>query len=272
MAWIEGDDGLPAGEVGAWVKEKHGFLKRYLDISRATRQKFIGPRRAGATYIDLFCATGRAKIKGTNEWVDGSAVAAWKISVDGGARFTEMIISDIDPIARSSCAHRLRELGAPVREIAGSALEASSSLPQILNAHGLHFAFIDPYSLGALNFEIIRSLSYLKRMDMMIHVSAMDLQRNLDKNVAFNDESYDEFAPGWRENVDLMASQPAIRQAVINYWRGLVSGLGALPAAQMKLISGSKNQPLYWLLIAAKHELARSFWEKAVDDGQGKLL
>lgn len=272
MAWINGDDGLLAGEVGVWVKQKHNFLQRYLDISRATRQKYVGPKNAGATYIDLFCATGRAKIKGTSEWVDGSPVSAWKISVAGGAKFSEMIIADLDDNARSACAERLKKLGAPVREISGSALDAVKMLPSILNPYGLHFAFIDPYSLGALNFEIIRSLSTLKRIDMMIHVSAMDLQRNLDKNVGFDDSSYDEFAPGWREKVNLVSSQSAIRTAVINYWRESVAALGTLPTPQMKLITGSKNQPLYWLLIAAKHSLAQSFWEKAVDDGQGKLL
>jgi three-Cys-motif partner protein len=73
---IAGDDGLPAEEVGVWVIEKHEFLKRYLDISRATRQKFLGDGNAGATYIDLFCSTGRARIRETGAWIDGSAVSA----------------------------------------------------------------------------------------------------------------------------------------------------------------------------------------------------
>lgn len=47
MSQIDGDDGLPADEVGVWVKEKHTYLKRYLDISRATRKKYIGDRKAG---------------------------------------------------------------------------------------------------------------------------------------------------------------------------------------------------------------------------------
>ncbi len=42
---IEGDDGLPAEEVGSWAKEKHDYLCRYIDISRATRAKYIGDRK-----------------------------------------------------------------------------------------------------------------------------------------------------------------------------------------------------------------------------------
>jgi hypothetical protein len=36
---IQGDDGLPAEEVGAWTIEKLNYLARYLDISRGARFK-----------------------------------------------------------------------------------------------------------------------------------------------------------------------------------------------------------------------------------------
>jgi hypothetical protein len=52
---VDGDDGLPAEEVGKWAKTKHESLCRYIDISRGVRRKWIAPRKAGATYIDLFC-------------------------------------------------------------------------------------------------------------------------------------------------------------------------------------------------------------------------
>jgi hypothetical protein len=40
----------------------------------------------------------------------------------------------------------------------------------------------------------------------------------------------------------------------------------------MKLITGSKGQPLYWLLLAAKHALAHKFWATASKSAQGSLL
>jgi hypothetical protein len=56
------DDGLPLDEVGAWAKEKHERLRKYVDISRAARRKFVeGP--GGASYIDLYCGSGRAVIR-----------------------------------------------------------------------------------------------------------------------------------------------------------------------------------------------------------------
>lgn len=95
---IAGDDGLPAEEVGVWAKEKQDYLCRYIDISRGVRAKYLPPNGNGrACYIDLFCGPGRAKVRGTDEWIDGSPIAAWKKSVDGDAPFSRVVISDIDP-------------------------------------------------------------------------------------------------------------------------------------------------------------------------------
>ena len=181
---IAGDDGLLAEEVGAWAIEKHNYLKRYLDISRAARKKFLGAGKAGATFIDLFGGTGRARIRETGQWIDGSAVSAWKIGQEGGSPFSEILVADIDQERRRACVQRLRRAGAPVRELSGSAIEAAKETMTTVNRYGLHFAFLDPYSLGELDFSIIQTLSQLKRIDMLIHLSVMDLQRNLERNVA----------------------------------------------------------------------------------------
>jgi len=178
-ALVEGDDGLPAEEVGAWTKEKHERLRRYLDISRAARNKFLTGPSKSATFIDLFCGPGRGRVKETGEWIDGSAVAAWKISQENGAPFSKIYVADIDIERRAASAERLRRLKAPIHELTGSAADAALKVATITNRFGLHVAFLDPFSLGALHFEIIKSLARLKRMDMLIHVSAMDLQRNL---------------------------------------------------------------------------------------------
>ena len=84
---------------------------------------------------------------------------------------------------------------------------------------------------------------------------------------------FDIFAPGWREVVDLNSSQITIRQKVFEYWRDQIAQLGAGTANDVRLITGEKNQRLYWLLLATKHELARKFWGVAANvERQGKLL
>jgi three-Cys-motif partner protein len=264
---------LPAEEVGAWTIEKHNYLRRYLDISRGARKKYLGARKAGATFIDLSCGTGRARVRETGQWIDGSAIAAWKIGQSGGAPFSEILVADIDQVRRTACVERLRRMGAPVRELNGSAIEATKEARTTINEFGLHFAFLDPYNLGDLNFSIIQTLSELKRIDMLIHVSAMDFQRNLRRNISAIGGVFDIFAPGWQEVVDLSSSQITIRQKVFEYWRYQVAQLGAGTANDVRLIKGEKNQRLYWLLLAAKHELARKFWGVAANvERQGKLL
>lgn len=43
------------------------------------------------------------------------------------------------------------------------------------------------------------------------------------------------------------------------------------PSTEKRLLTGIKNQPLYWLLLAAKQELAYTFWATASNvEGQGK--
>ena len=49
-----------------------------------------------------------------------------------------------------------------------------------INPYGLHLAFLDPFNLAQLPFSIIERMLRVKRMDMIIHVSVQDLQRNFD--------------------------------------------------------------------------------------------
>lgn len=273
MSQIDGDDGLPADEVGVWAKEKHTYLKRYLDISRATRKKYIGDRKGGAVYFDLFCGTGRSRIRGTDEWIDGGAVAAWKTSREGDAPFTNIYISDLDAEKLNACTTRLQNLGAPVHPIHASAVDAAEKMVSAVSGYALHFAFVDPYNLEALDFRVISALSRLKRIDLLIHLSAMDLQRNLSVNLAADDSAFDVFAPGWREKVSTTGTQQEIRRRVVEYWRGLIANLGVWASTEQRLITGEKNQPLYWLLLAARHQLPHKFWETAANiEGQGKLF
>ncbi|GMB81221.1 hypothetical protein NN6n1_20040 [Shinella zoogloeoides] len=262
---VDGDDGLLVEEVGSWAKQKHDYLVRYLDISRSVRKKFIGPRKGGATYIDLFCGPGRAVVRKSAEFIEGSCVAAWKKSVAGGAPFTQVHIADADLQRLELAEKRLKALGAPVTAHHGPASETVKRIVRQVGQYSLNFAFVDPFNLGAFDFAIVQELSKLSRIDMLVHVSKMDLQRNLGMNLREQQKAFNAFAPGWREAIDLNQSQSNVRRQVFEYWRGLVaaSGIATSDDVDMKLITGSKKQPLYWLLLAAKHEIAHSFWKTA---------
>lgn len=233
-------DGLPAMPVGEWARDKHALLKQYIEISRGVRKRFID--RAGATFIDFYCASGRAYIRGTETFIDGSPLVGWKASRDCKVPFTQVHINDSDEDLLSAAHDRLVRLDAPVVKHGGEALAVAEKLVTELNGYALHFALIDPFNL-MLPFEVINCLARLKRIDLLIHVSAMDLQRNWARYTQLSHSPLDEFAPGWREAINL--SQPEER---------------------------CRLQPLYWLVLVAKHEIAAKFWKIAAQHGKTQQM
>jgi three-Cys-motif partner protein len=270
---VEGDDGLPCEEVGRWAITKHESLCRYIDISSGVRSKWLGPTKGGATYIDIFCGAGRARVRRTGEFIDGSCVAAWRESVRSRAPFSQVFIADADDQRRAYAAERLKRAGAPVIEVLGDATKAAQWLRLHLSSQSLHFAFLDPYNLGAFDFSVVEALSGRKYIDMLVHISKMDLQRNTGMNIRAQQSAFDRFAPGWREAVDLSQRHPVVRREVFEFWRKKVAALGIFPSTDMQLITGDQGQHLYWLTLAARHELAHKFWKIAANkSGQGDLF
>ncbi|SFJ54511.1 three-Cys-motif partner protein [Phyllobacterium sp. CL33Tsu] len=268
---VDGDDGLPAEVVGAWAKEKVDLLCQYVHISSAPRKRYLPPdNTGGAAFIDLFCGPGRSFIKETKEWIDAGPVAAWNRSVACNAPFTRVIIADADQDRLTACETRLIKLNAPVVAKCGLAKETAFWARQKAPQYGLNFAFLDPYSLEALDFKIIKTLALIKRIDVLVHISTMDLQRNLDLHLTSTDSAFDAFAPGWREALQVR-SRARTREDLLTYWRELVSKRGISASEDVRLIKGSRGQRLYWLLLAARHQLALKFW-KTISPKDGQRL
>lgn len=255
-------DGLPLDEVGSWAKDKHERLRRYIDAYRAARRKFVeGP--GGATYIDLFCGTGRSIIRETQERIDGSPIVAFKCAREGGIAFTEIHIADLSEDRCRAAERRIAEQGGEAFAEVGPATETAERIVKKLNPHGLHFAFLDPYNLENMPFSIIETLASLKRIDMLIHVSAQDLQRNLHSYTKLGDQRLEKFAPGWRDAVDLKQSKQAARAGILTHWASKMQKLGLPPARHSELVTGSaKNQRLYWLVFVSRSDFAKGLWDK----------
>ena len=142
-----------------------------------------------------------------------------------------------------------------------------------INPYGLHLAFLDPFGLGQLPFSIIEKMLKLKRMDMIIHVSLSDLQRNLDDYSRIGDPTLDNFAPGWRAAVNTHQAITPLRAALIDYWLKLIKALGTHPSTGIPLVVGSKNQPLYWLVFVSSNRLGHRLWNDVQNlTGQKSLL
>ena len=244
------DDGLPVEVVGAWAEEKHARLVAYVHASSAARKKFA---RSETAYIDLFCGPGRSKIRHKNRLIDGGAVAACRRAHERGAPFSVAHIGDADPAMVDACARRLKALGENVVKHQGPAENTVDDVLTRLNVNGLHLAYLDPYNLAALPFTIIERLACIRRMDMIIHVSVQDLQRNLKRYFAVEPSPLDEFAPAWRTKVHANSQPNAKMRAVfLEHWVDLVRGLDMAPS-RGELIQAPSGQRLYWLMFASRN-------------------
>jgi three-Cys-motif partner protein len=162
------DDGLPIDEVGVWALEKHERLRKYISAARGARRKYLPPSgTGGATYVDLYCGSGKAIIRDTGQEIDGSPLVAFKCARDGNARFSEIHLGDVDSEKLAVAVQRIKNLGSVAIEHEGPADRAVDSVINYLNPSGLHFAFLDPFNLQDLPFSVIRKLSQFQRMDML---------------------------------------------------------------------------------------------------------
>lgn len=253
---IDEGDGLKREIVHHWIEAKHARLRKYVDISRAARNKFAG----NCTYIDLFCSVGRARIMETGEIVDGSALVAARAAAEKHP-FGQIHIGDLEEAHLDAHATRLAAAGFNnVFKYPGPAEVTVREVASKLNKYGLHLAFLDPYNLESLPFSVIATLGAYSRMDLLIHVSSQDLQRE-----AFGKQNFDRldrFAPGWREHVDLNQRGDICRRQFLEFWRAKIRDLGYSVHDTMEDVRGDKNQPLYWLFFASKHERGDEFWQK----------
>lgn len=195
--------------VGPWVaKDKHRLLTDYLHGTRGAWKDW--PKRV---LIDPFCGPGRIRTTGETFTRDGGAVAAWREMQNDASPFTSVFVGDLDPAKSEACAARLRVLGANVRPYAGPAVETVPQMVAATPRGSLCMAYVDPYCLTLLDFEMLRTMATLK-VDLAVHFSTMDLQRNVIIDLADERDNFERVAPGWKATVDLKTTGVAnIRRA-----------------------------------------------------------
>lgn len=257
--YTQGDDGLIVEKVGSWAVEKLKLVTDYVYASGGARKKFLG---TGAAYIDPFCGSGRSLIRSTTTFIDGSPVAVFKRALQSPGRFTSINLSDGDEELLAAATKRLRAMNAPVHLVPGPASDALPKVIQSLNRNGLHLAFLDPYNLAALSFDLFKQLAKLKNIDVIAHVSVSDLQRNAARYADKDYDQFDKFAPDWRTKVNTDMNKEAFRAAILKYWSDQVTALGLPQAKHWELIRGDQGQRLYWLILLARHDLAHGLWAK----------
>lgn len=264
------DDGLPISGVGAWALDKHERLRKYVDSAHGARRKFAGR----TTYIDLYCGPGRSRIRDTDKVVDGSPLVAWESGGRHGDQFSQFLLADRNDDYLAAARQRLERRGANVRTYPGLAEEVVDEVIGSLDPRGLHLAFLDPYNLGALPFGLIERLFQVDHMDVIVHVSASDLTRNLSIYMKTDGPKHlDRFAPEWQAHVDLNSRPDLIRQAIFRHWQSLIKGLGVSANDCVEVVENSKHADLYWLVFLARHQLAHKLWADIANvTPQGRLF
>jgi three-Cys-motif partner protein len=261
--YVMGDDGLLVEQVGNWVIDKHKILADYIQASGAARRKFL---KNGTAFIDVFSGPGRSKLRDTRTFVDGSSIVAFKQGKKSLAAFSSIEISDARDDLLQAADTRLRRLEAPVVPTQGPAIVAMQRIVTELNPYGLHFAFFDPHNLGALSFSLFEHLVPLRHIDVLVHVSLLDLRRNVDRYSTEEYEQFDDFAPGWREQINVDQNQKALRAAIIKYWSSKVEALGLPRAEHCEIITGDHGQHLYWLMLLSKSDFAHKLWREITSE------
>ena len=269
-AMIDPIDGLPVMPVGSWSREKSETLARYVDASRAARRKF-----GYSSYIDLFSGPGRVIERHSGRLYDGSAISAWRTSLQHKAAFSDLYIGDVRSESVEACTSRLRSLGARVRPFTGPASTTVDKVLAVLPS-GLHLAFIDPFNIAHLDFSILEKLAQQKTIDILVHFSVMDVQRNIGREFNAEVSRLDTVAPGWRDAVILDGIPVRHRvSAFLDYWEQRVMELTQMRIADTRpMFVNCRRGPLYRLIHLSRHDLAERLWNDVgrQQRGQGRLF
>jgi len=143
----------------------------------------------------------------------------------------------------------------------------------LLPQNGLHLAYLDPFNLDHLPISIIQRLASLRNIDIIVHFSVMDLQREIELDFDRDASRLDVFAPDWRQNVDVRTlTKQEARKRFVEYWLGIVRDLGFSCSKEQPLITNSKNGPLYRMMFLLRHPLADRLWNDIAKPPQGRLF
>jgi three-Cys-motif partner protein len=270
------EDGLPMRKSGPWAAEKLDYLTRYINVFVTSMHD--KPWRA-THYIDLFAGPGKCRVTSTGDVLLGSPLIALKAPYP----FTRYFFVDLD--AENISALRQRCSASPVsgrvHYIVG---DSNRKVQQIVGEiwtidsafipgewSSLNLAFLDPEGLE-LEWETVKALAKLNRMDLIIHYPQMGLERYmLQASKADETTKVDLFFGGqeWREIYEVQCAKPGLHRQLIDLYKEKLQELGYQEALrddetgdEPLMRNAQKRAPLYRLLFASKHPLGHDFWHK----------
>ncbi|TFG44784.1 MAG: three-Cys-motif partner protein TcmP [Candidatus Brocadiia bacterium] len=258
------DDGLIIPEVGEWSRDKHYYLRRYIDAFTSSMKKKWG----GLHYIDLFAGAGIEKLKDSGDLDWGSPLIAAQYP------FSKLHLCELNTEKYSTLKIRINEYKRDSQILQGDANEKIAEIVNDIPKRSLSLAFLDPYGLH-LEFETLKVLAN-KRADLIIFFpDHLDALRNWEHNYHDNPDSLLDRCLGdgtdWRS---IRKSTPPEKYAEVlrNLYVKQIKSLG-YTEFEYKRIS-MKGHPLYILIFCSRHKLAAKLWRgisSIQHDGQRTL-
>lgn len=264
-------DGLPAQCVGRWASEKHDLLRKFVEATAQARANYDGTRPrgdhgpGGTSYIELYAGPGRARVRETGRFIDGSPLVALK-AADAKNPFTRAVLCDLAPVNAAALRKRTAPFGAEVFE--GDCNARIDDIVRAIPGYGYNFALLDPFAPSALKFDTIRRLAAVRRMDVLIHFPTGSMKRNYE---LFRD--YEELLglPYDRWEVEIV--QPKDITRLIPVLRRQLVALGYDDSEvhiNTPAIKNGSNVVLYHLVFASKHPLGKKIWNSITQTQNGQ--
>ncbi len=239
-------------------------------FARAMRKKW-----PNLVYIGLYSGAGRARVTGTNEVVDTSALAVLRQEV----LFDRYIFVDADPRCTAALERTAAELGLSDRvhvltlEVNRCAEQVQALIPPYRKKGGvLSLCFVDPFRID-LDFEVLRLLSG-NRMDfLMMMPLGYDVRRNIRRYL--DDPKYQQrlgaflgcpdWVGEWRRT-GTQGTRHFLRFALrkfdeameaLGYRRRALRDTAEVKVAGMGVF-------LYALVLYSKHERGEKLWKETL--------
>jgi len=258
------DDGffIPKA-VGSWSRDKHHFLRRYVDaFLTAMKDKPWGELH----YIDLFAGAGMENVKGFGpDW--GSPLIAAQHPV----RFSRMHLCEMRPRKFRALSLRIQKHAQPQSPqlLHGDAnVEVGEVIAQI-PSDSLSLAFLDPYGLH-LHFQTLRVLAQ-RRVDLVIlFPDHMDALRNWEAlcegeldprlNSVLGTEAWRREAKG--------TALDHLAEVLCKIYVEQIRTLG-YTHFDYERIARPRGGWLYRLIFCAKHRFAADLWARCAVNRPG---
>ena len=262
------NDGLFVDRVGAWAERKHALVSHYAEVFASSMKNKWDCR----VYIDLFCSSGLAQIKGSTKIVKTSPLLALDIK----EKFDRYIFGDIEPHKVKALKHRVKNTHPDINPTyfigdANCLIErVKASIPTPSKSFRvLTFCLFDPYKIDNLCFNTIQDLSSLYIDFLILIPSYMDANRNRSNYIESENSVVDRFLgyEEWRSDW-ANAEQAGYKfgKFVVNKFNQRMQSLGFLslePNEFVLIRLPRKNLPLYHLAFYSRNKLGKKFWREA---------